>query len=126
MSAIETTRVGSLRGRVDRQRQAAAVRGRDVDHPLVAGARAFDSVADGSSAARTMRERMVIELGAPILRDRVAARAAVPFRADVVGDFAVDAEHLFLRRVPLEIREVRRARLLGARRGGPAKSMARR
>ena len=57
----------------------------------------------------------MVDLRAPILAAAFDARVAVPFGRHVVADVAVDAEHLLLRRLALEVGEVRRARLFGAR-----------
>src|SRR5258705_12843803 len=57
---------------------------------------------------------MVIELGAAIARDGVCSARRRSVSGHVVGHIAIDAEDLFLRLLSLEVREVRRARLLDA------------
>ena len=57
------------------------------------------------------RERVMEDLRAPVLRRRVRDARRVAVGRDVVADLAVDAVHLLLRRLALEVREVRRARL---------------
>ena len=101
LSAIETTRVGSL---VVASIASVNVRpsgGRDVDDPLVAGgarvrrASRRDRARRGRSSADDDRSRRADPCAAAF---DDARRGAV--RRDVVADVAVDAEHLLLRRGP--------------------------
>ena len=117
----DVTQVGVVRPRRNRQRHAGgidahgerrAARGRNV--ALAHGANLPD-VADcslGIHCRAHERQRVVIQVGSPIelrLRPKPRGRAG---RVDVVGDRVVQALDLFLRLRALEVRKLRRARLL--------------
>ena len=99
---------------VDRQRQRQAGGRRHVDGALpVRRARVRELRARIERRAHD-GHRMVVHLRAAILCHGVRHARGGAVRRDVVSDVAVDAEYLRLRLLSLEVREVRRPRLLDA------------
>ena len=100
---------------VDRQREGLAGGRRDIDDALRVRGSGIGERGRRVERRANEDQRVVMKFGTAILRDRVRRARPRSIGRDVVRDVAVEAEHLTLRRLTLEVGEVRRARLFGAR-----------